>query len=162
MKILLVVLSFISNHTWAGNLSVGNVLSQLTAGMGRSHVCMTHTHICITVSHDSTNKHQYILDRLVCMIHVVRKDIEWMLDSKIFSSKWGNKIRSPPSNGQVRGGQITAQLVSSSNSRGSCQSQFRLGRHISATQPKPLKWASAKAIHDNEATTASSSHSRPL
>ena len=64
MKILLVVLSLISNHTWAGNLSVGNVLSQLTAGMGRSHVCMTHTHICITVSHDSTNKDQYSLNRV--------------------------------------------------------------------------------------------------
>ena len=31
--------------------------------------CVTHTHVCITVSHDSTNKHQYILDRLVCMFH---------------------------------------------------------------------------------------------
>ena len=26
--------------------------------------CVTHTHVCITVSHDSTNKHQCILNRL--------------------------------------------------------------------------------------------------
>ena len=50
--------------------------------------CMTHTHVCITVSHDSTNKHQYILDRLVCMFHG-----SWTRWSKRLTSKNFREIK---------------------------------------------------------------------
>ena len=49
----------------------------------------------------------------------------------------------------MRGGTtITAQLVSSSHSRGSCHLSFVWWGTSKLSHQKPVKWASAKAIHD--------------